>query len=227
MTRTGRPPVQPVRLTPEVQSFLQHYPGPVSVTQKDALREALTKVHASAIIFCASASKNGGSASEVDDVGVGLAAEVARDLSARFLLVSALAVDRPNSKSYQMTNTLGGHLDGIMDAKLRGENKVRSVLAKTKDYVIIRPGVLLNGRTRNGPLDVQVNQGDQIGGGLSRDELAGVVVGALTSDKRGVTVEVYRRSTATPLQPAFTIPTGHEAQANTYVGLFDSTQPDP
>jgi dTDP-4-dehydrorhamnose reductase len=227
MTRTGREPIQSVKLTPEVQSLIQHYPYPVSVTQKDSLKEALTKVQASAIIFCASASKKGGTAFEVDDQGVGNAAEVARDLDARFILVSALAVDRPNSKSYQITNTLGGNLDGIMDAKLQGENKVRSILSKKKDYMIIRPGVLMNGRTKNGPRDMQVNQEDQIGGGLSRDELAGVIVGALKSGKRGVTVEVYRRSTATPLQPAFTIPSGHEAQASTYVGLFDSTVPDP
>jgi hypothetical protein len=84
----------------------------------------------------------------------------------------------------------------------------------------------MNGRTKNGPLDIEVNQDDQIGGGLSRDELAGVVVGALVSGKRGVTVEVYRRSTATPLQSAFTIPSGREAQSNTFVGLFDSTEPD-
>lgn len=226
MTRTGRDPFQAGKLRPEIQSFIEHYPDAVSVVQKELLKEALTKVQASAIIFCASASRQGGNAFEVDDQGVGNAAEVARDLNVRFILLSALAVDRPNSKSYQITNTLGGHLDGIMDAKLQGENKVRSILSKNKQYMIIRPGVLMNGKTKNGPLDMEVNQGDQIGGGLSRDELAGVVVGALVSGKRGVTVEVYRRSTATPLQSAFTIPSGREAQSNTYVGLFDSTEPD-
>lgn len=226
MTRTGRDPLHDFKLRPEVQAFIEHYPDAVSVVQKESLKEALTKVQASAIVFCASASKQGGTAFEVDDQGVGNAAEVARDLNARFILVSALAVDRPNSKSYQITNALGGHLDRIMDAKLQGENKVRSILSKNKDYIIIRPGVLMRGRTKNGPLDLEVNQDDKIGGGLSRDELAGVVVGALVSGKRGVTVEVYRRSTAMPLQSSFTIPSGREAQSNTYVGLFHSTEPD-
>ena len=226
MTRTGRDPFRSVKLSPEVQAFIEHYPDAVSVVRKESLREAVTRVQASAIIFCATASKQGGTAFEVDDQGVGNAAEVARDLNARFILLSALAVDRPHSRSYQNTNALGGHLDGIMDAKLQGENKVRSILSKNKDYIIIRPGVLMKGKTKNGPLDLEVNQDDKVGGGLSRDELAGAVVGALVSGKRGVTVEVYRRSTAMPLQSSFTIPSGREAQSNTYVGLFDSTQPD-
>ena len=135
-------------------------------------------------------------------------------------MVSALAVDRPDSKSFQITNTLGGNLKGIMDAKLQGEQKVRQTLNDTKDYVIVRPGVLMNGKTTGGVAGIEVNQGDTIGGGLSRDELAGIVVGALTSGKKGATVEAYRKSTATKLQPEFSIPSGREVTASSYEGLF-------
>ena len=226
MTRSGRDPFTVVKPKPEVQQYIQHYETGVNVVERESLHQALKDVKASAIIYCASASRQGGNAFQVDDEGVGYAAEAAKDMNARLVLVSAVAVDRPNSKSYQVTNALGGSFQGIMDAKLQGENKVRSILSRKKDYVIIRPGVLLNGKTKNGPLDMEVNQGDTIGGGLSRDELAGVIVGGLISGKTGVTVEVYRRSTATPLQLAFTIPSGNEATSMSWEGLFDSAKPD-
>jgi hypothetical protein len=226
MSRSGRDPFKNIKLKPEVQSFITHYEPGVNVLDKEGMELALKDVGASGIIYCASASRQGGTAFQVDDDGVGNAAQAASDLKARFILVSALAIDRPNSKSYQITNTLGGNYQGIMDAKLQGEEKVRSILSRTKDYVIVRPGVLLNGVSRNGAIDMEVNQGDMIGGGLTRDELAGVTVGALTSGKKGVTVEVYRRSTATALQPNFTIPSGYEKSSTTYEGLFENVEPD-
>jgi len=73
---------------------------------------------------------------------------------------------------------------------------------------------------------LEVNQGDTIGGGLSRDELAGVLVcvGAMMNDAaRGVTVEVYRKSTRTKLQPEFGDLSGKEKSADSYVGLFANT----
>jgi hypothetical protein len=226
MSRSGRDPFTNVKLKAEVQPFIQHYETGVSVLEKETMEAALKEVHASAIIYCASASRQGGTAFQVDDEGVGNAAEAALDLKARFILVSALAVDRPKSKSFQITNTLGGNYQGIMDAKLQGEEKVRKIFSRKKDYVIIRPGVLMNGVSRNGSIDLEINQGDTIGGGLTRDELAGAIVGALISGKKGFTVEVYRRSTATPLQPNYTIPSGYESSSPTYEGLFDSVQPD-
>jgi hypothetical protein len=73
---------------------------------------------------------------------VGNTARVAKEANVRFILVSALAVDRPASKSFRITNMLGGYADSIMDAKPRGEEKVRATL---KDYVIVWPGVLMGG----------------------------------------------------------------------------------
>ena len=118
-------------------------------------------------------------------------------------------------------------MNGIMDAKRNGEDKVRTIMSKSKDYVIVRPGPLMSGKSLKGPSGIQLNQGDTIGGGLSRDELAGVVVGALTSGKKGVTVEAYRSSTAQALQPDFSLPSGRESPvSSTYEGLFETVQSD-
>mmetsp|Transcript_15451 Transcript_15451/g.24057 ORF Transcript_15451/g.24057 Transcript_15451/m.24057 type:complete len:194 (-) Transcript_15451:35-616(-) len=190
-------------------------------------------VHASAIIYCASASKQGGTSFQVDADGVANAAKTVKALgdNTKFILVSALAVSRPESKSYKMTNNIGGNYDRIMDAKRLGEDQTRSILSKSKNYVIVRPGPLLGVKSKNGSLDVEVNQGDTIGGGISRDELAGVVVGALVNPKtakKGITVEVYRASTRTKLQPEFELQSGNEVTGSpTYAGLFDTVKPDP
>jgi len=92
---------------------------------------------------------------------------------------------------------MGGVVDGIMYQKLRGEEEVRK---KVKDYVIIRPGVLVNGRD-GGP--VEIAQGDYLGGGLSRQELAELVVDAVEAPETDFTVEVYRKKTRTALQKEF------------------------
>ena len=228
MTRTGIDPYRVVKLPEATKAYITHYPEKVNVVAQQSVEDAIAATHASAIIFCASASKQGGTAFEVDDQGVGNAAMVAKKLGARLVVISALAVDRPDSKSFQITNTLGGNLNGIMDAKLQGEEKVRKILSGTKDYVIVRPGVLLNGKSTLGlgVNGVEVNQGDTVGGGLSRDELAGVVVGALKSGIKGTTVEVYRRSTATKLQPEFVVPSGREKTANSYPALFAGLELD-
>ena len=223
LTRTGKDPFQVIRLPPEVKDFIHHYAPPVNVVDTITLENALRSVGATAIIYCASASKQGGTAEDVDDIGVGNTAAVAKALKAKLILISALAVDRPNSKSFQITNTIGGNYNGIMDAKRMGEDKVRSTL---NDYVILRPGVLLSGKTRNGAKDIEINQGDTIGGGLSRDELASVAVGALKSGKTKITVEVYRTSTHTSLQPDFDKTSGNEQYSDSYTNLFDNVITD-
>ena len=189
----------------------------------ESIQQALDATKASAIIFCASASKQGGNAFDVDDKGVGNTAVLAKKFNTRLVVISALALDRPESKSYQITNTLGGTLNGIMDAKRNGEEKVRSQL---KDYVIIRPGPLLNGKSTGGALGMELNQGDTVGGGLSRDELAATAVGALQSGVKGATVEVYRKSTATKLQPEFRVPSGREHYGESYQALFNGVDVD-
>ncbi|KAL7525802.1 hypothetical protein ACHAXR_001167 [Thalassiosira sp. AJA248-18] len=222
MTRTGKPPVLPAY----TKENIVYYPEPADVVDADGLLAAMQNVHASAIVYCSSASSKGGTAFAVDDQGVANAATAAKALGVRLVLVSALGVDRPDSKGYKMTNSLGGNYDKIMDAKRQGEEKVRSILAKTKNYMIVRPGPLLGVKSKNGVADIELNQGDIIGGGISRDELAGVVVGALLSDKKGATVEVYRGKTRQKIQPEFDISSGNEATADSYVGLFESVKSD-
>jgi uncharacterized protein YbjT (DUF2867 family) len=223
LTRTGKDPLQRMKIAPDLQQNIHHVSQPINVIDTTALESALTSVGATAIIYCASASRLGGTTTEVDDVGVGNAAQVAKTLKARMVLISALAVDRPDSTSFQMTNTIGGNYNGIMDAKRNGEAKVRATL---KDYVILRPGVLFSGKSKGGAKDMEINQGDTIGGGLSRDELAGLAVGALKSGKKGITVEVYRTSTHATLQPDFPKMSGNEQYGETYDALFASAKSD-
>jgi uncharacterized protein YbjT (DUF2867 family) len=226
MTRTGVDPFRVIKLPTDTKDYITHYAEPVDVVSIDSLQQAMQATKASAIIFCASSSRQGGTAFEVDDQGVANAAQVAKNVGARLVVISALALDRPESKSYKMTNTLGGRLQGIMDAKRQGETKLRKALADKKDYMIIRPGPLMNGKSTGGPDGIEINQGDTIGGGLSRDELAGVAVGALRSGKKGVTVEVYRKSTATKLQPEYAIPSGRERSADSYEAMFEKVVVD-
>jgi dTDP-4-dehydrorhamnose reductase len=226
LTRTGLNPFRMVKLPETLKPYVQHYEAPVALPSKDAFQEAMTSTHASALIYCASASRQGGSSSQVDDLGVGTAAEVAQALKARLVVISALAVDRPDSKTFQMTNTIGGNFNGIMDAKRLGEDKVRQVM-KNKNYVIIRPGFLMSGKGSGSAADLELNQGDTVGGGISRDELAQLAVAALQiPSKDGITVEAYRKKTATKLQPEFKVPSGKELSADTYVGMFQKALVD-
>jgi len=225
MTRTGDDPFRSIKKPPTMRARLQSYSKPVDVRDDAGVVAALKEVTPSTVVFVASASKKGGNASDVDDIGVGIVAKAAQTVGAKIILVSALAVDRPESRSFQITNTIGGYMNGIMDAKINGEGKVRSTMSKN-NYVIIRPGVLLSGKTNGGVSDIELNQGDTIGGGLSRDELAGVVVGAIQSNKKGFTVEAYRTRTATKLQPEFTVPSGNELRGGTFEELFLNVKAD-
>ncbi|GMH74518.1 hypothetical protein TrST_g2279 [Triparma strigata] len=192
-TRTGSDPFKVVKLD---KSYYTPYPSPVDVTDLSSLKAVIEAVKPTAIVYAASASKKGGNAQEVDYGGVKNVVEVLPK-STRLVLISALAVDRPDSQGYKMTNSMGGVVDGIMYQKLRGEDEVRK---KVKDYVIIRPGVLVNGKD-GGP--VEIAQGDYLGGGLSRQELAELVVDAVEAPETDFTVEVYRKKTRTALQKEF------------------------
>lgn len=219
LSRSGKDPFQIVKLPEATKNNLQHFSEPFDVRDsQEAIVASLKTLSPSVVVYAASASRQGGNAFAVDDEGVEKVAIACKEIGALFVLISALAVDRPDSKSFQMTNTLGGNYQGIMDAKLNGETKTRKIFAPggaKSDYVIVRPGVLLNGKTTTGPVGLELNQGDMIGGGISRDELAGVVVGAIQSKasgkiKGGVTVEAYRKKTAQTLEKKYAMPSGNE-----------------
>jgi len=219
LTRSGNDPFRIIKLPETIKNNIQHRPEPFDVRDtQESISSTLQELSPSVIVYAASASRQGGGAFEIDDVGVEKIATACQQIGALFVLISALAVDRPNSQSYQITNTLGGKYNGIMDAKYNGENKTKKIL-KGNNYVIIRPGVLMNQVSQTGPIGIELNQGDTIGGGISRDELAGIVVGAIQSQSSkskskkgggGITIEAYRKKTATKLQPEFSIPSGNE-----------------
>ena len=235
-TRTGKDPFAKIKLPPDVREKLQFYDSTaVDVRNMDSIVQALKDTGAGAVVYAASASRAGGNASEVDGTGPANVAQAIMTVGGdiRLVLISALALDRPDSKSYQITNTMGGYIDKIMDEKYRGEEAVRTIMkgkGKTTpgNYVIVRPGPLLSGKSKNGAADLELNQGDTVGGGLSRDELAGVVVGALVAGEvaRGTTVECYRSRTATALQPEFALPSGRELRGDTYAALFRGAKKD-
>lgn len=223
LSRSGRDPFQIVKLPQATKDHLRHRDEPFDVREsQETISASLQALSPSVVVYAASASRQGGSSSEVDDAGVEKVALACKEVGAIFVLISALAVDRPDSKSFQITNTLGGNYQGIMDAKYNGEVKTRKTFSSGKtDYVIVRPGVLLNGKSTTGPVGLELNQGDTIGGGLSRDELAGIVVGAIQSRAlaltnrpknigEGITVEAYRKSTAQTLEKKYSIPSGNE-----------------
>jgi len=224
MSRSGKDPFQIVKLPQTTKERLSLFTSPVDVRDAEGVLAAMKECNPSVVVYAASASKQGGNTFDVDDIGVGNVARACKAVGAKLILISALAVDRPGSKSFQITNTIGGYMDKIMDSKLNGEAKAREILGN--DYIIIRPGVLLSGKSKNGANDIELNQGDTIGGGLSRDELAGVVAGAIQSKKKGITVEAYRKATKTKLEPGFVIPSGNELLATTYSGLFDQAKCD-
>jgi len=238
LSRSGRDPFGIIKLPQATKDHLKHNEAGFDVRDsQETLSASLKTLSPSVVVYAASASRQGGTTSEVDDAGVEKVARACKEIGAVFVLISALAVDRPDSKSFQMTNTLGGNYQGIMDAKYNGEVKTRTVFSSSggktaADYVIVRPGVLLNGKTTTGPVGLELNQGDTIGGGLSRDELAGVVVGAIQSrasskkgSGQGITVEAYRKSTAQKLERQYTVPSGNEltVDASKALALASST----
>jgi hypothetical protein len=227
LTRSGNDPFRIIKLPDPIKQNLIHYSEPFDVrSTQELISSTIKELSPSVIVYAASASRQGGGSFDVDDVGVEKIATACAEQGAMFILISALAVDRPKSQSYQMTNTLGGKYNGIMDAKYNGEQKTKQILSKSKksSYTIIRPGVLMQGKSPTGPNGLELNQGDTIGGGISRDELAGLVVGAIqnsssSSSKNnkkggGMTVEAYRKVTATKLQPEFNIHSGNELRAS-------------
>lgn len=157
-----------------------------------------------AIIFAASASTKGNNAGDVDFQGVINAAKccIHNDIP-RLVVVSSGAVTRPNSAVYKLLNFVG---NGIMEAKIRGEDEVRKlyrnsdVINKGLGYTIVRPGGLTN-EYPLGPSFLEVNQGDDKSGRLSRADVAGICIGCLdVASSWDATFECYLKDTAKPVE---------------------------
>lgn len=157
-----------------------------------------------AVIFAASASTKGGNAMEVDKEGVINAARacIVNNVQ-RLVIVSSGTVTRPDSSVYKLLNLVG---KGIMEAKIKGEDAVRDmyadpdVISKNIGYTIIRPGGLTTGPSL-GPSALELNQGDNKSGRLSRADVAELCVNCLDSpDAFDTTFECYGADTAKPVE---------------------------
>ena len=180
------------------------------VTDLDGLMSLVDKINSSpredsvgAIIFAASASAKGNNAKDVDYQGVINAAKICIQKNIpRLVIVSSGAVTRPNSAVYKLLNFVG---NGIMEAKIRGEDEVRN-LYNSKDlidrglgYTILRPGGLTN-EASVGPAFLEVNQGDDKSGRLSRADVADICVACLdVANSFDTTFECYLKETAKPV----------------------------
>lgn len=131
-----------------------------------------------AVIFAASASKQGGTPSEVDNIGLkNVATACIANGIPHLVIVSSGGVSKPDSPIYKFLNIFGG----IMDQKILGEDTVRAMYANLKKediegkqgltYTIVRPGGLTEDPIR-GVSEIELNQGDMKSGRISRYDVA-------------------------------------------------------
>jgi len=137
-----------------------------------------------AVIFAASASKQGGTPSEVDNIGLkNVAAACIANRIPHLVIVSSGGVSKPDAPVYKFLNIFGG----IMEEKIKGEDNVRAMYANLKGeddkgkqgltYTIVRPGGLTQDPI-SGVSDIELNQGDTKSGRISRNDLAKLCIEA-------------------------------------------------
>jgi len=212
------------------------------VTSYESLSLAMSQQQLGAVIFAASASAKGGTAFAVDRDGVLAAAQacIANNVP-RFIVVSSGTVTRPDSAVYKLLNVVGR---GIMEAKIQGEDAVRELyanpdmIAKKLGYTVVRPGGLTTGPSL-GAAALELNQGDNKSGRLSRADVAAICVQCLnSSDTFDATFECYELLTAKPVESVglgnimkSKDPTpflsGKERQGKTWDTLFAGLDRDP
>eukprot|EP00442_Polarella_glacialis_P004473 CAMPEP_0115070742 /NCGR_PEP_ID=MMETSP0227-20121206/13288_1 /TAXON_ID=89957 /ORGANISM="Polarella glacialis, Strain CCMP 1383" /LENGTH=294 /DNA_ID=CAMNT_0002457301 /DNA_START=178 /DNA_END=1065 /DNA_ORIENTATION=- len=197
---------------------------------KDTVEELAEKVRGTAaVIFACSASSKGGDAKAIDEVAAVKAAQACKLAGLpKYVLLSSGGVARPGA-----TNWMPGPTWGIMDAKARGEEGVKAALrgAGTR-YTILRPGGLEDSPAL-GPRAMEVNQGDIIGGLVSRADVAAAAIAAATSPETDdVTFELYAYGDAFAQKPGPTDfglpsgPTGYERRGSSWPELFRSLRKD-
>jgi len=198
-----------------------------------------------AVIFAASASKAGGTPSEVDNVGlINVAKACIKERVPSLVIVSSGAVTQPNSPVYKFLNLFGN----IMEEKVKGEDAVRIMYKGnnggnegTCTYTIIRPGGLTEEQGR-GVSFIELNQGDKVSGRIARADVAALCVeAALTPNLTGgTTFECYDKDTSKPIQTVGlsnimkqknkaddnVFKTGKERQGSTFEELFTGLEKD-
>jgi len=215
LTRTGEWKSPP---TPEGAAGVTTFTGDTSnlltiskcdVTTNDV--EALTNTlkGCSAVIYAASASKQGGSALEVDHQGVCKITQAAAAAKlSRCVLISSTSTTRPKSLGYVFTNmSIGGN---IMGEKRKGELGTMAAVAESSSlsYTIVRPGGLEEPK-RNavlGPSMIEISQGDVFAGIISRADVAEATVELALSESSNVkntAVELYYTDSIVPVEGKF------------------------
>ena len=154
----------------------------------DSANEAVQGVQ---VVICALGARPGNDQNtpeQVDYEGVQNLVMAARNAGvARFVLVSSLAVTRPDHPLNQYGR--------VLDWKRKGEDALRS---SGLVYTIIRPGGLTD--DPGGAAAVQFDQGDRASGRISRADVAEIVMQALARDSaHNVTFEVIGGEGSAPV----------------------------
>lgn len=227
----------------ENASLVEARAGDVAKASDEALRSILRG--GDAAIFAASASPGGGSPQEVDKAGlVKVAAACVAEKVKRLVIVSSGSVSKPLSPVYVFLNFFGG----VMRAKIEGEDAVRAMYVAREfcDYVVVRPGGLTEDPAR-GARFIELNQGDEKSGRVSREDVADLCVAAAmaagSETARNATFEAYWADTANDLRDvgitnalgvfsgndaseAAGKNTGFERRGETWGDLLEGLEPD-
>ncbi len=156
-----------------------------------------------AVIFAASASKQGGTAAAVDNAGlVNVAKACIAAKVPSLIIVSSGAVTKPDSPVYKFLNLFGK----IMEEKIKGEDAVRMLYKDINNgkmsctYTVIRPGGLTE-EEGLGVSALELNQGDTKSGRIARADVASLCIEATLYPHLcgGTTFECYDADTAKPL----------------------------
>jgi uncharacterized protein YbjT (DUF2867 family) len=201
---------------PVVSDSVKFQRAVCDVTQPTTIASAISQSRA--VIFAASASKEGGTAAAVDNEGLVNVAKacIAANIP-HLVIVSSGGVSKPDSPVYKFLNLFGG----IMEQKIRGEDTVRALYTSSNSnnnnqqsstgasassnllltYTIIRPG----GLTEEPPVGVtglELNQGDVVSGRISRADVASLCIESVQYPglAGGTTFECYTAGTGKPLQ---------------------------
>ena len=220
------------------------------VTSLASLEPLITE-QTGAVIFAASASrqadaKKTSNAKAVDNVGLVNCAKLCIEKGVpRLVVVSSGGVSKPSSAVYIFLNLAA---NGIMDAKIAGEDAVRKLYAapelieKNIGYTVVRPGGLLRDPGM-GVSAVELNQGDTKSGRINRADVAAICIESLESKAAfDTTFECYYKDTAKGLDDVMksnaaavgagvkTTPTetstGRERRGDTWPKLFEGLERD-
>ena len=251
LQKKGRPCIAATRtgeFVGEANKFVTVAKG--DVTDAASLASLITD-QTGAVIFAASASrqadaKKTSNAKAVDNIGLVNCAKLCIEKGVpRLVVVSSGGVSKPSSAVYIFLNLAA---NGIMDAKIAGEDAVRKLYAapelieKNIGYTVVRPGGLLRDPGM-GVSAVELNQGDTKSGRINRADVAAICIESLDSKAAfDTTFECYYKDTAKGLDDVMksnaaavgagvkTTPTetstGRERRGDTWPKLFEGLERD-